>query len=49
MEFGGRVGLTSQPRKSLGFGTEIAYTTSAATTDGGSDAWKIDVSMKLWF
>lgn len=49
MEFGGRAGLTFQPRKSLEFGTEIAYTTSAATTDGGSDAWEVGVSMKWWF
>lgn len=49
MEFGGRAGLTFQPRKSLEFGTEIAYTTSAATTDGGSDAWELGVSAKWWF
>jgi|GEM_PF-1028993 len=49
MEFGGRGGLTFQPRKSLEFGTELAYTTSAATTDGGSDAWEVGVSMKWWF
>ena len=49
MEFGGRAGLTFQPRKSLEFGTEIAYSTSAATTDGGSDAWEVGVSMKWWF
>lgn len=49
MEFGGRAGLVFQPRKSLEFGTEIAYTTSAATTDGGSDLWEVGVSMKWWF
>lgn len=49
MEFGGRAGLTFQPRKSLEFGTEVAYTTSAATTDGGSDAWEVGLSMKWWF
>ncbi len=49
MEFGGRAGLVFQARKSLEFGTEIAYTTSAATTDGGSDLWEVGVSMKWWF
>ena len=49
MEFGGRVGLIFQPRKSLEFGTELAYTTSAATTDAGSGAWEAGVSMKWWF
>ncbi len=49
MEFGGRAGLVFQARKSLEFGTEIAYTTSAATTDGGSDLWEAGVSMKWWF
>ncbi|MEN9574215.1 MAG: Tetratricopeptide repeat [Verrucomicrobiota bacterium] len=49
MEFGGRAGLTFQPRKSLEFGTELAYTTSAATTDGGSDAWEFGLSAKWWF
>lgn len=49
MEFGGRAGLTFQPRKSLEFGTEIGYTTSAATTDGGSDAWEVGLSAKWWF
>ncbi len=49
IELGGRAGLTFQPRKSLEFGTEVAYTTSAATTDGGSDAWEVGVSMKWWF
>ena len=49
MEFGGRAGLTFQPRKSLEFGTELAYTTSAATTDGGSDAWEVGLSVKWWF
>lgn len=49
MEFGGRVGLIFQPRKSLEFGTDLAYTTSAATTDGGSGAWEAGVSLKWWF
>lgn len=49
MEFGGRVGLTFQARKSLEFGTELAYTTSAATTDGGSDLWELGLSMRWWF
>lgn len=49
MEFGARAGLFFQPRKSLEFGTEIAYTTSAATTDGGSDLWEVGVTMKWWF
>lgn len=49
MEFGGRVGLTFQPRKSLEFGTELAYTTSAATTDGGSDLWEVGLSARWWF
>ena len=49
MEFGGRAGLTFQPRKSLELGTELAYTTSAATTDGGSDAWEVGLSVKWWF
>ncbi|MFA6543031.1 MAG: hypothetical protein WCS99_01305 [Limisphaerales bacterium] len=48
-EFGGRAGLVFQPRKSLEFDTEVAYSTSAATTDGGSDAWELGVSMKWWF
>ncbi|MBI5799357.1 MAG: hypothetical protein HZA92_01345 [Verrucomicrobia bacterium] len=49
MEFGGRAGITFQARKSLEFGTELAYTTSAATTDGGSDAWELGLSVKWWF
>lgn len=49
MEFGGRVGLMFQPRKSLEFGTELAYTTSAATTDGGSDLWELGLSVRWWF
>ena len=48
-EFGGRAGLTFQPRKSLEFGTELGYTTSAATTDGGSGAWEVGLSVKWWF
>jgi tetratricopeptide (TPR) repeat protein len=49
MEFTGRVGLSYQPRKSLEFGTEVAYTTSAATTDGASGLWEIGLSAKWWF
>ena len=49
IEFTGRVGLTYQPRKSLEFGTEVAYTTSAATTDGASGLWEIGLSAKWWF
>ena len=49
MEFGGRAGLTFQPRKSLEFGTELGYPTSAATTDGGSGAWEVGLSVKWWF
>lgn len=49
MEYGGRVGLTYRPRKSLEFGTQVAYTTGAATTDGSNDAWEVGVSMKWWF
>lgn len=49
VEFVGRFGLTFQARKSLEFGSELAYTTSAATTDGGSDMWELGVSMRWWF
>ena len=49
MEFGGRIGLTFQPRKSLELGTGLAYTTSAATTDGASGAWEVGLSIRYWF
>ncbi|PAW91488.1 MAG: hypothetical protein B9S33_00935 [Pedosphaera sp. Tous-C6FEB] len=49
MEFTGRVGMTYQPRKSLEFGTELAYTTSAATTDGASGLWELGLTAKWWF
>ena len=49
MEYSGRVGLSFQPRKSLEFGTELAYTTSSATADGGSGAWEAGLSVRWWF
>ena len=49
MEFTGRLGLTFQPRKSLELGTTLAYTTSAATTDGASGAWEVGMSLRCWF
>ena len=49
MEYSGRVGLSFQPRKSLEFGTELAYTTSSATADGGSGVWEAGLSVRWWF
>lgn len=49
IEFTSRAGLTFQPRKSLEFGTEIAYTTSAATADGASGLWELGLTAKWWF
>ncbi len=49
IELTSRAGLTFQPRKSLELGTEIAYTTSAATADGASGLWELGLAAKWWF